>query len=94
MANNRARYRLGKYDAPLIIQFKRGTDDFYRGKIKNPFHKDTMQYREWERGFNKAYFDNLRKVKKYEQNRTTTRARTDTTGRGKPMAKQEVSNGL
>jgi hypothetical protein len=25
-----------------------------------------MQYREWLRGFNSAYFDNLKKVKNYE----------------------------
>ena len=84
MANNRDRYKLGKYDAPLIIQFKRGTDDFYRGKIKNPFHKDTMQYREWERGFYKAYFDKLRKVQKHEQITTGSR----------PMARKEVCNGF
>jgi hypothetical protein len=73
MKNNRTKYKLGKYDAPLIIQYKRGADDFYRGRVANPFHKDTMQYREWERGFNKAYFDKLRKVQKYEQNRSTAR---------------------
>jgi len=68
MKNNRARHNLGKYDAPLIIQYKRGADDFLRGRTSNPFHEDTMQYREWERGFNKAYFDKLRKVQRYEQN--------------------------
>jgi len=73
MRNNRTKYKLGKYDAPLIIQYKRGGDDFYRGRVANPFHKDTMQYREWERGFNKAFFDKLRKVQKYEQNRTITK---------------------
>ena len=68
MKNNRGRHNLGKYDAPLIIQYKRGADDFLRGRTSNPFHEDTMQYREWERGFNKAYFDKLRKVQRYEQN--------------------------
>jgi len=79
MRNNRTKYKLGKYDAPLIIQYKRGADDFHRGRVANPFHKDTMQYREWERGFNKAYFDKLRKVVKYEQNRSNARTRTGTT---------------
>ena len=74
MRNNRGRHNLGKYDAPLIIQYKRGSEDFQRGRVANPFHKDTMQYREWERGFNKAYFDKLRKVVKYEQNRINARA--------------------
>jgi|TARA_R110000823_G_scaffold202372_1_gene333292 hypothetical protein len=79
MQNNRERHKLGKYDAPLIIQFKRGVDDFYRGRVSNPFHKDTMQYREWERGFNKAYFEKVRKVIRHEQNRTTDTTRTRTT---------------
>ena len=63
---NRAKRNLGKYDAPLVIQYRKGMDDFHKGRLSNPFHKDTMQYREWYRGFNKAYFDRLRKVKKYE----------------------------
>ena len=79
MKNNRARHNLGKCDAPLIIQYKRGVDAFHRGRVANPFHKDTMQYREWERGFNKAYFEKMRKVIKYEQNRSNPRARTSTT---------------
>jgi len=57
---------LGKYDAPLIIQYTRGSSDFKEGNLENPFHKDTMQYREWERGFNKAFFDKLKKVINYE----------------------------
>jgi len=28
-----------------------------------------MQSREWERGFNKAYFEQLKRVKKYELGR-------------------------
>ena len=63
---NREKRNLGKYDAPLVIQFKKGVDDFHRGRLSNPFHQNTMQYREWIRGFNKAYFDRLKKVKKYE----------------------------
>ena len=57
---------LGKYDSPLIIQYTRGASDFKVGNIENPFHTHTMQYREWERGFNKAYFDKLKKVKHNE----------------------------
>jgi hypothetical protein len=63
----RAEKGLGKYDAPLKVQFQRGYDDFKRGRVTNPFHCDTMQYREWERGFNRAYFDRLEKVKQSEQ---------------------------
>jgi len=58
---------IGKYDAPLRFQYDQGYSAFKRGKIINPFHKDTMQCREWERGFNKAYFEQLKRVLKYEQ---------------------------
>jgi len=76
MKKYRNRNNLGKYDAPLIIQYKRGVDDFYRGRVVNPFHKDTMQYREWERGFNKSYFEKLGKVYKYEQKRNSNSTKT------------------
>ena len=57
---------LGKYDAPLKFQFEKGYTDFKHGRVFNPFHKDTMQCREWLRGFNKAYFEQLKRVKEYE----------------------------
>ena len=60
---------LGKYDAPLKIQHQRGFKDFYRAKINNPFNSNTMQHREWQRGFNDAFAHNLKKVQKHEQNR-------------------------
>ena len=53
---------LGKYDAPLKYQYEKGYHDFKHGRVFNPFHKDTMQHREWLRGFNKAYFEQLKKV--------------------------------
>lgn len=60
---------LSKYDAPLKIQFTRGISDFKRGKISNPFHPNTMQAREWERGFNLSYFQRLERVKQNEVRR-------------------------
>lgn len=57
---------LGKYDAPLRMQYEKGYSDFKKGRILNPFHEDTMQFREWNRGFNVAYFEQLKKVKEYE----------------------------
>ena len=30
---------------------------------------DTMQFREWDRGFNKAFSENLKRVTKHEQTR-------------------------
>ena len=57
---------LGKYDAPLKYQYEKGYHDFKHGRVFNPFHKDTMQHREWLRGFNKAYFEQLKRVKEHE----------------------------
>ena len=73
---------LGKYDAPLKFQQEKGYKDFRQGRISNPFPSDTMQYREWERGFNKAYFEQLKRVKEYER----------TTGRGRAVPKGEVQH--
>ncbi len=62
---------LNKHDAPLRIQWKKGYDAFYRGaKFTNPYKNNSMQYREWDRGYNKAYFETLRKVTHEEQHRT------------------------
>ena len=60
---------LSKYDAPLKIQFSKGMSDFKRGRIMNPYHSNTMQAREWERGFNLSYFQRLERVKKDEARR-------------------------
>jgi len=63
---SRAARGLGKYDAPLRVQYSMGFDGFKYNRQANPFHQDTMQYREWNRGFSKAYFDNLKRVKENE----------------------------
>ena len=63
------RHGLAKYDAPLRIQFEKGYHAFKRGIISSPFSFNTTQYREWQRGFNSAYFANLKKVKYYETRR-------------------------
>lgn len=60
---------LSKYDAPLKIQFNRGMSDFKRGKLNNPYHFNSMQAREWERGFNKSYFQRLERAKQNESRR-------------------------
>ena len=65
MTNHR-RFGLSKYEAPLRIQFEKGVQSFKRGRVRSPFNLNSMQYREWLRGFNSAYFDNLKKVKNYE----------------------------
>ena len=60
---------LSKYDAPLKIQLSRGMSDFKRGKVNNPYPVNTMQEREWLRGFNISYFHTLEKVKRNETRR-------------------------
>jgi hypothetical protein len=60
---------LSKYDAPLKIQFTKGITDFKRGRATNPYHPNTMQAREWVRGFNVSYFQRLERVKKDEDRR-------------------------
>ena len=67
---------LSKYDAPLRIQYQWGDDAFQRGgrfvnfKGREIFQENrpnldpnTMQYREWQRGWNDAYFESLEKGK-------------------------------
>ncbi len=80
---NRKERGLGKYDAPLRVQFQMGYSAFKSGhKLSSPFSIHTMQHREWERGFNKAYHDQLKRIKEYER----------TTGRGRAVSKGEVQH--
>ena len=46
-------------DAPLRIQVEKGHRAFHRGKLTNPYKLNTSFHQEWQRGFNKAYFENL-----------------------------------
>ena len=47
---------------PLYVQHDKGYRAFKRGRIINPYKKESSFYKEWERGFNKAYFENLGKL--------------------------------
>lgn len=47
--------------APLTIQFEKGKFAFKKGWLGNPYRPDTVQGKEWQRGFNTAYFENLSK---------------------------------
>jgi|TARA_R100001440_G_scaffold29291_2_gene46952 hypothetical protein len=47
----------------------KGVSDFKRGRLNNPYNLNTMQAREWERGFNLSYFQKLERVKKDEARR-------------------------
>ena len=65
------RQGLKKYDAPLRIQFQWGYEAFKNGGSFNKkgyymqmspnMDPNSMQYREWHRGWNAAYFENLEK---------------------------------
>jgi len=66
---SRKERNLGKYDAPLRFQFDQGYTAFNRGKVWNPYHTATMQWREWERGFTKAYYEQLKRILQYESGR-------------------------
>ena len=69
LKNRKRNPNLSKYDAPLKIQFSRGMTDFKRGKVSNPYHPNSMQGREWERGFNLSYFQRLERLKQDEARR-------------------------
>ena len=45
---------LTKYDAPLRIQFEWGQEAFKKGKVTCPIDPNTMQAREWQRGWDNA----------------------------------------
>jgi hypothetical protein len=47
--------------APLSIQFNQGKYAFVKGWLGNPYENDKAQGKEWQRGFNAAYFENLAK---------------------------------
>jgi|TARA_R110002012_G_scaffold287532_2_gene479930 hypothetical protein len=47
--------------------YDEGMKAFKTGRLGNPYSKNTKQNRDWEMGFNKAYFYNLEKVKLNEQ---------------------------
>ena len=46
---------------PLTSTFRRGRNSFYRGDTYCPFAWNTSNAREWQRGFDNAYFEHLRK---------------------------------
>ena len=76
MARSKRYYE--KYSIPpLKLQFKRGYSAFKETKqwlkrlttgktvvvTANPYPDYTMQAKEWQRGYNKAYFENLNEIR-------------------------------
>ena len=43
--------------------YDKGYTAFSYGDFTNPYKKDTFEYKEWERGFNAAYFNNQQALK-------------------------------
>ena len=60
----------------LMLPIKQGAEAFkmgvknYKewaaGKNSNPYSPNTARHKDWELGYNRAYFDNLEKVKSLE----------------------------
>lgn len=48
--------------APMRRQYEDGFWSFKHGVIVNPYNPATLQYREWQRGWNAAYFRNLERL--------------------------------
>jgi len=48
--------------------FDEGRLAFKRGNLVNPYNADTSRHRDWQFGFDRAYFDHLKGVKEKEQN--------------------------
>lgn len=45
--------------APLRIQFEQGYKAFRHGWLVNQYDPVSVAGKEWQRGFDRAYFDNL-----------------------------------
>lgn len=45
---------------PLPLQYNQGFYAFQRGWIANQYKPDTIKGKEWQRGFDAAYFMNLK----------------------------------
>jgi hypothetical protein len=43
-------------------RFHEGKKAFYKGRLDNPYPEDSNDYRDWQNGFNSAYFENKKKL--------------------------------
>ena len=48
------------YAAFSVYDDTRGPDGRMKGWPLNPYYKNSLAFKDWERGFNAAYFDNQR----------------------------------
>ena len=49
--------------------FEQGYQDFGKGQTTNPYNTNTPKHRDWEFGFNKAFFRNAERVRENEARR-------------------------
>lgn len=54
----------GERMPPLSLQFDQGQYAFKRGWVSNSYNPDSNKGKEWQRGWNAAYFGNLDKMKR------------------------------
>jgi len=48
---------------PLRIQADQGYHAFYKGWLSNHYNPDSMAGKEWQKGFDYAYFENIERIK-------------------------------
>lgn len=53
-----------KANKPTKQAYDSGRQAFYKGKLDSPYRKRSILHKEWVRGFDTAYFDNLQQVTK------------------------------
>lgn len=51
--------------------FEQGWQAFKKGNLGNPYEANTQQHRDWEFGFNKAYFSNLERLNAKDKEAST-----------------------
>lgn len=49
---------------PLSFQFKEGFFAFSKGWIRNQYDSECVKGKEWQRGWDRAYFENFDAVKR------------------------------
>ena len=70
--------------------FRRGIMDRkarHKNLVPNPFKSKTSSYREWERGFNAAYFEQLERVRPNER-----QVRKETAERSRAVLQEQSRN--
>lgn len=58
--------------------YDEGERAFKRGNLVNPYNVDTARHKDWQFGWDQAYFLNLKKVKEAEDGRKARATAQDT----------------